>query len=85
MGNGASELIDLVVRKALLSFMQKGITQPTWKGSPWDVQVTTADLLLFFSILNNTCSIENINEVQKQMDSKSWILQTQNGLICCVL
>ncbi|KAG1051236.1 hypothetical protein G6F43_006544 [Rhizopus delemar] len=38
MGNGASELIDLVVRKALLSFMQKGITQPTWKGSPWDVQ-----------------------------------------------
>lgn len=37
MGNGASELIDLVVRKALLSAQQKGI-QPTWKGSPWNVQ-----------------------------------------------
>ncbi|KAI8969828.1 pyridoxal phosphate-dependent transferase [Pilobolus umbonatus] len=38
MGNGASELIDLVVRKALLSAEQKGIKHPTWKGSPWNVQ-----------------------------------------------
>lgn len=38
-----------------------------------------------FSILNNICSTENINEVQKQMDSKFWTLQTQNALICCVL
>ncbi|KAK4519514.1 uncharacterized protein ATC70_009750 [Mucor velutinosus] len=38
MGNGASELIDLVVRKALASCEQRGIKQPTWKGSPWNVQ-----------------------------------------------
>ncbi|OBZ90219.1 putative threonine-phosphate decarboxylase [Choanephora cucurbitarum] len=38
MGNGASELIDLVVRKALLSFSERGIKKPTWKGSPWNVQ-----------------------------------------------
>ncbi|KAI9469968.1 MAG: pyridoxal phosphate-dependent transferase [Benjaminiella poitrasii] len=38
MGNGASELIDLVVRKALLLFTQRGIQKPTWKGSPWNVQ-----------------------------------------------
>jgi histidinol-phosphate/aromatic aminotransferase/cobyric acid decarboxylase-like protein len=40
MGNGASELIDLVVRKALLAAAQRGETQPTWKGSPWNVQVS---------------------------------------------
>lgn len=40
MGNGASELIDLVVRKALLSCEQRGIKKPTWKGSPWNVQVS---------------------------------------------
>lgn len=39
LGNGASELIDLVIRKALLSCAQKGIREPTWKGSPWNVQV----------------------------------------------
>lgn len=39
MGNGASELIDLVVRKALLAAAQRGEKQPTWKGSPWNVQV----------------------------------------------
>lgn len=39
MGNGASELIDLVVRKALLAAAEKGEKQPTWKGSPWNVQV----------------------------------------------
>ncbi|KAI7899343.1 pyridoxal phosphate-dependent transferase [Cokeromyces recurvatus] len=38
MGNGASELIDLVVRKALLMFTREGIQLPTWKGSPWNVQ-----------------------------------------------
>jgi histidinol-phosphate/aromatic aminotransferase/cobyric acid decarboxylase-like protein len=38
MGNGACELIDLVVRKALLAAEQRGLKQPTWKGSPWNVQ-----------------------------------------------
>ncbi|GAA5811755.1 hypothetical protein MFLAVUS_005198 [Mucor flavus] len=38
MGNGASELIDLVVRKALLAAAERGQKQPTWKGSPWNVQ-----------------------------------------------
>lgn len=38
MGNGASELIDLVVRKALLAAATRGESQPTWKGSPWNVQ-----------------------------------------------
>ncbi|KAI8086757.1 pyridoxal phosphate-dependent transferase [Halteromyces radiatus] len=35
MGNGASELIDLVVRQCL---KQHDTNQPTWKGSPWNVQ-----------------------------------------------
>ncbi|KAG0164744.1 hypothetical protein DFQ28_009853 [Apophysomyces sp. BC1034] len=34
LGNGASELIDLVVRKAL----QQAEHPPTWKGGPWRVQ-----------------------------------------------
>ncbi|KAI8067666.1 pyridoxal phosphate-dependent transferase [Gilbertella persicaria] len=38
MGNGASELIDLAVRRALLTFGERGIKKPTWKGSPWNVQ-----------------------------------------------
>jgi hypothetical protein len=42
MGNGASELIDLVVRQCLKNQAQgKGFDyQPTWKGSPWNVQVS---------------------------------------------
>lgn len=39
LGNGASELIDLVVRKALIQCKERGIETPTWKGGPWDVQV----------------------------------------------
>ncbi|KAL0094503.1 pyridoxal phosphate-dependent transferase [Phycomyces blakesleeanus] len=38
MGNGASELIDLVVRKALDQARERGIKNPTWKGGPWNVQ-----------------------------------------------
>ncbi|KAI9273693.1 pyridoxal phosphate-dependent transferase [Sporodiniella umbellata] len=38
MGNGASELIDLVVRKALLSANKQGIRRPSWKGGPWNIQ-----------------------------------------------
>ncbi|KAI8331661.1 pyridoxal phosphate-dependent transferase [Chlamydoabsidia padenii] len=40
MGNGASELIDLVVRQCLkYQAKEKGADyQPTWKGSPWNVQ-----------------------------------------------
>ncbi|KAI8366088.1 pyridoxal phosphate-dependent transferase [Radiomyces spectabilis] len=31
LGNGASELIDLVVRKALQNAYKRGVQQPTWK------------------------------------------------------
>ncbi|KAI8973383.1 pyridoxal phosphate-dependent transferase [Mycotypha africana] len=43
LGNGASELIDLVIRKALETFHKfnepnNGQKKPTWKGGPWNVQ-----------------------------------------------
>ncbi|KAI9489684.1 pyridoxal phosphate-dependent transferase [Zychaea mexicana] len=38
LGNGASELIDLVVRKTLLTCVSRGVTKPKWKGGPWNVQ-----------------------------------------------
>ncbi|ORZ14046.1 pyridoxal phosphate-dependent transferase [Absidia repens] len=38
MGNGASELIDLVVRRCLKQQEGSSDSQPTWKGSPWNVQ-----------------------------------------------
>lgn len=39
LGNGASELIDLVVRRSLKEWTDRGVSQPTWKGGPWNVQV----------------------------------------------
>lgn len=42
MGNGASELIDLVVRKTLQERQVQGVSKPTWKGGPWNVQVTSS-------------------------------------------
>ncbi|KAI9320714.1 pyridoxal phosphate-dependent transferase [Dichotomocladium elegans] len=38
MGNGASELIDLVVRKALQHCNERGVETPRFKGGPWNVQ-----------------------------------------------
>ncbi|KAI7854414.1 pyridoxal phosphate-dependent transferase [Circinella umbellata] len=38
LGNGASELIDLVVRKTLLQCIARGVAKPKWKGGPWNVQ-----------------------------------------------
>lgn len=37
LGNGASELIDLVVRKTRQNYAAD--RRPTWKGGPWNVQV----------------------------------------------
>jgi hypothetical protein len=45
-------LIDLVVRKALKSAEDRGIKQPTWKGSPWNVQVNYYIWLLWREMEN---------------------------------
>lgn len=86
MGNGASELIDLVVRKALLAAAENGQQQPTWKGSPWNVQVKCPSFLIVSRInFYSLYSTENINVVLRRMASRFWNLLTPKKPIWSVL